>query len=105
MKISINIPSYRRAGNVKTLEYIPFAKVWVDEGEYDAYKKGNPDAEIVSCPKGIQGHGVPRVRNYIMDKEFESGADVVAILDDDLPALKDMILKKGQHLVTIGRGW
>lgn len=95
MKISINIPSYRRAGNVKTLEYIPFAKVWVDEGEYDAYKKGNPDAEIVSCPKGIQGHGVPRVRNYIMDKEFESGADVVAILDDDFTCLERYDIEEG----------
>lgn len=84
MNISINIPSYKRPDKVLTLAYIPFAKVWVDEGEAEAYKQNYPDANIVACPKGIQGFGVPRVRNYILDKEFENGADVVLIVDDDL---------------------
>lgn len=88
MRISVNCPSYRRP-KVKTLDYLPFCKVWVDEGEYPEYIKANKGFEdnIVSCPKGIQGN-LCRIRNYILDKEFEAGADVVLIVDDDLYAVK-----------------
>jgi len=88
MKIAVDIPSYRRPGDVKTLEYIPFARVWVDESEGDRYRENYPRAQIIDCPKGVQGHGVPKVRNYIMDMEFGEGADVVAIFDDDFTALE-----------------
>ena len=50
MKISVNAPSYKRANEVLTLAYLPFCKVWVDEGEEDEYKEHYPDAEIISCP-------------------------------------------------------
>ena len=84
MRISVNCPSYRRP-KVKTLDYLPFCKVWVDEGEQKEYIKANKGFEqnIVSCPKGVQGN-LCRVRNYILDKEFEAGADVVLIVDDDM---------------------
>lgn len=83
MKISINCPSYKRP-RVETLDYLPYCKVWVDEGEYEAYVKSNPQgSNIVSVPKGIQGN-LCRIRNYILDKEFERGADVVCIIDDDM---------------------
>lgn len=84
MRISVNCPSYKRP-KVKTLDYLPFCKVWVDEGEYPDYVKANKAFEknIVSCPKGIQGN-LCRIRNYILDKEFEAGSDVVLIVDDDL---------------------
>ncbi len=87
MNISINAPSYKRPDRVKTLNYIPFCKIWVDEGEAEAYRKGNPGAEIVACPKGVQGN-LCRVRNYILDTEFANGADVVLIIDDDLSYLE-----------------
>lgn len=83
MKISINAPSYRRPYGVKTLKYLPYCRVWVDCGEYEEYKKANPEAEIISCPKGVQGN-VARIRNYILKKEFERGMDAVLMLDDDL---------------------
>lgn len=87
MRISINAPSYKRPAGVKTLGYIPFCKIWVDEGEADEYRKRNPGAEIVACPKGVQGN-VARVRNYILDNEFAEGADAVLIVDDDLHYLE-----------------
>lgn len=86
MNISVNAPSYKRPNGVLTLKYIPFCKIWVDEGEAEAYRSGNPGAEIVACPKGVQGN-LCRVRNYILKTEFESGADVVLIIDDDLHSI------------------
>lgn len=86
MKISLNCPSYKRP-YVETLEYLPYCKVWVDEGEHPAYKAANPkDANIISCPKGIQGN-LCRIRNYILDTEFANGYDAVVIVDDDLKGL------------------
>ena len=84
MNISINAPSYKRA-KVEILDYLPFVKIWVDHKEYDEYIKQNKGFEnnIISCPEGIQGN-VSRIRNYILDKEFEKGADVICIIDDDL---------------------
>jgi hypothetical protein len=83
MKISVNCPSYKRPV-VETLDYLPFCKVWVDEGEYKDYVESNPPgANIVSCPAGVQGN-VCRIRNYILDIEFEKGYDIVLIIDDDM---------------------
>ena len=82
MNISVNIPSYKRP-KVLTLDYLPFCKVWVDHKEFDDYVKANPNANIISCPEGVQGN-VSRIRNYILDCEFKAGADCVIILDDDI---------------------
>lgn len=85
MKISVCCPSYKRP-IVKTLKYLPFCKVYVDSSEYDEYSKANPGAEIIECENGIQGN-VARVRNYILTKEFENGADAVCLVDDDLKGI------------------
>lgn len=87
MKISVNAPSYKRPDDVRTLDYLPFCRIWVDCKEYDDYKENNPDADIVSCPEGVQGN-LCRVRNHILQKEFEAGADVVLIIDDDFTCLR-----------------
>lgn len=87
MKISVNAPSYRRPNDVKTLSYLPYTRVWVDCKEYDAYKASYPDADIVSCPEGVQGN-LCRIRNYILKEEFARGMDVVLIIDDDLQAIE-----------------
>ena len=83
MKISVNVPSYKRPTNIKTLEYLPYARIWVEGSDYDAYKKANPKAKIVKCADGVQGN-LCRVLNYILDEEFKRGMDVVLILDDDI---------------------
>lgn len=86
MRISVCCPSYKRP-KVETLDYIPFCKVFVDCGEYEAYKAANPQtANIISCEKGIQGN-LCRIRNYILKTEFEDGADAVVIVDDDMQGL------------------
>ena len=85
MKIVVCSPSYKRP-KVKTLEYLPFCRVYVDPAEYSRYKKENPGADIVMCRTGIQGN-VARVRNYILDQEFQSGADAVALVDDDMSGM------------------
>lgn len=87
MKISVNAPSYRRPDDVKTLDYLPFVRIWVDCGEYEAYKANYPDADIVSCPDGVQGN-LCRIRNYILNEEFRRGMDVVLIIDDDFICLR-----------------
>lgn len=84
MKISVNCPSYKRPTSATTLDYIPYCKAFVDESEVEAYSENYPNATIIGCPKGIQGNGPARVRNYILDTEFANGADVVCLLDDDL---------------------
>ena len=87
MKISVNAPSYKRPDDVRTLDYLPFCKIWVDNKEYEEYKKHNPKANIISCPDGVQGN-VSRVRNYILKTEFERGMDAVVIVDDDLSCIR-----------------
>ena len=84
MRISVNCPSYKRP-KVETLKYLPFCKVWVCETEAEAYRQANPGFEenIIPCKKGIQGN-LCRIRNHILDTEFEAGADVVLIIDDDM---------------------
>ena len=84
MKISINCPSYKRP-KVKTLKYIPYCKGWVAEEEAEAYQKANKGADIniLGCKQG----NVSRVRNYILDREFANGVDVVCIVDDDLSGI------------------
>lgn len=94
MKISINAPSYKRADGVLTLSYIPFCRIWVDCKEYEEYKKNYPDADIVSCPEGVQGN-VSRVRNYILKEEFARGMDVVLTVDDDLMAIERFEYRDG----------
>ena len=83
MKISVNVPSYHRPDRIKTLEYLPYVRIWVDGSEYDEYKKAHPKADIVKCADGVQGN-LCRVLNHILDEEFKRGMDVVLILDDDI---------------------
>lgn len=82
MKISISVPSYKRP-KVETLKYLPFAKIWVAQSEFEEYKKQNPKAKIIAVPDEVQGN-VARIRNYIIDKELiENNFDVVVMMDDD----------------------
>lgn len=85
MNISICCPSYKRP-IIKTLSYIPDCKIYIDRKDEQSYFELNPNANIIICDDGIQGN-VARVRNYILDKEFQNGADVVCIVDDDLKGI------------------
>lgn len=86
MKIQVCCPSYRRP-RVETLDYLSFVRVYVDNKEFDEYKANNPEgADIVAVPDGVQGN-LCRIRNYILKTEFNNGADVVCIIDDDMKGL------------------
>ena len=85
MDIRVCCPSYKRP-IVETFDYLPWVKVYVDPKEYDEYIKKNPGKNIVKCADGVQGN-ISRVRNHILDKEFEDGAEAVLIIDDDFKGL------------------
>ena len=86
MKISVCCPSYHRP-RVETLDYLPFVRVYVDNKEFDEYVKNNPqETDIIAVPDGVQGN-LCRIRNYILDSEFNSGIDVVCLIDDDMKGL------------------
>ena len=83
---SINAPSYKRP-KVETLDYLPYARIWVAEKEFPDYQAVNgSEAVIISVPDEVQGN-VARIRNYILDEEFKRGLDGVVILDDDMNAI------------------
>lgn len=48
MKITVCSPSYKRP-KVKTLEYLPFCRVYVAPEEAEDYQKHNPGADITAC--------------------------------------------------------
>lgn len=86
MNISICCPSYKRP-KVKTLEKYPNTRVYVAESEHAAYVDANHEgADIVAVPDKVQGNAA-RIRNYILNTEFEAGADGVLLLDDDMTAV------------------
>ena len=83
MKVSVNSPSYKRPGGVDLLKYLPWCRIWVCETEAEDYQRANPGAEVVAVPVGVQGN-LCRIRNYILDREFERGMDAVCLMDDDI---------------------
>lgn len=86
MRISICAPSYKRP-KVKTLKRYPRTRVYVANSELGAYLDANPDgSDIVGVPDEVQGN-VCRIRNYILDTEFNAGADGVLIIDDDMESI------------------
>lgn len=97
MNVVFCCPSYKRT-KVKTLEYIPFCRIYVDGKEYDEYKCENKNADIVKCEDGIQGN-LCRVRNYILRSEFSGGADAVVIVDDDMNAMHLWVGDERNHTI------
>lgn len=85
MKISINIPSHKRP-IVETLRFYPHCKIWVANNELEEYKKANPDADIVVLGES-SGKNISVIRNHILKTEFDNGADVVCMLDDDVKGI------------------
>lgn len=85
MNISINCPSYNRP-KVETLSYLPMCKVWVAEEQLEEYKRQNKGFEDNFRILSRQGN-VSIARNEILRKEFEAGADVVCLVDDDMKGI------------------
>jgi hypothetical protein len=87
MRISVNIPSLHRP-ECLTAEYLKGVNVniWVEESEVSEYQRANPKANIIACEKGINGN-IARVRNHILEKEFQRGVKGVCFVDDDMRGL------------------
>ena len=95
MKISVNCPSYNRP-KVKTLAYLPFCNVWVAAEQLEDYKKHNKGFE--DNFRVLNNHGnVSIARNEIIDREFEAGADVVCMIDDDMSGIYHFERVKGSN--------
>ena len=83
IKIAYACPSYRRP-YCRTARYINKTNIYIDKSDERSYRDMNEGyGNIVVCDDGIQGN-LPRVRNYILDTEFNDGADIVVMMDDDL---------------------
>ena len=78
--IEIAIPSYKRAGDVSTLDLIPDqANVWVPASQVEEYELHYP-GRVVGIEDDLDGN-IARKRNAILDL---SPADFVLMLDDDI---------------------
>ena len=87
MKLSMNVPSYKRSRGVDILQYLPGVRIWVCETEAKQYRKDNPGAKIIPVPKGVQGN-LCRIRNWILDEEYGRGVDAVCLMDDDIRSIR-----------------
>lgn len=76
--VKVFIPSYKRAGKVKTLNTCPSATLVVAESEAEAYAAVYPN--VWAIPDDIQGN-IARVRNYILDN---AECDAVCMMDDGI---------------------
>ena len=74
----IAIPSKGRAGKVKSLKYLPTAKLFVPDFEKDAYHSFY-GSSVVAVPNNIRG--ITQTRNWILDN---AGDDSVVMVDDDV---------------------
>ena len=86
MNIKYVIPSYKRADSITTLDYLSKTIVVVAQRELEDYIKKNPyidQKRFVACPDEFQGHGKPRVLNWILDNMWDD-CDCLIELDDDI---------------------
>jgi hypothetical protein len=76
--MKIFIPSYKRAGNVKSRKIFPSGIIVCSESEADAYRSADGEPLMV-VPDLVQGN-IARVRNYIFDHGED---DKILMIDDD----------------------
>jgi len=79
-KINVAIRSYKRAGQVSSLGFFPFAKIWIPESQLEDYKKFYDPKILVAIPDEEDGN-CPKKSNAILDR---SPTDWILIIDDDI---------------------
>lgn len=102
MKIKYVIPSYKRAKEITTLDYLKKSVVVIAENELEDYMKYNPHIEkerFITCPNEYQGHGKPKVLNWILDNLFDD-CDALIELDDDIHEYKAHIKNGKDRTLT-----
>ena len=83
MDFQVAIPSYKRAGKVRTLKISPFAKLWVPESQGDDYRAEYGEDRVVTIPDDRDGN-VARKRNAISDL---IDSDRYVMMDDDITSI------------------
>jgi hypothetical protein len=86
VEVKIVIPSHRRADRVRTAAIVPGAIICVPKSQESAYRRHNPESEIVAHPDDIAG--LARKRNWIYER-FGN----VMMLDDDLTRFSRLYLE------------
>ena len=56
MKISVNVPTYKRAGMIETFALMPSATFWVHKYEVDKYRKAHNGIQIEVLPDETRGN-------------------------------------------------
>lgn len=86
LKILIAIPTYKRAGNVTTLNLFERddAVLFVDTAELDAYKEAYPKAKIVEYTGSA---GLTPKLNFILAYARKKNYDAIFKIDDDFEAM------------------
>ena len=79
-KLHIAIRSYKRAGNVKTLDLFKNGYIWIPESQLDDYLVYYDRKQIITIPDEEDGN-CPKKNNAILNRCKE---DWVLILDDDI---------------------
>lgn len=89
MNIKYCCPSYDRPTSCPVLDYLDRVKMYVSKQDYKRYLKAHPKKKrnLVVVPDGIQGNGKIKCLNWILDNEWESGADAIVMIDDDVSCL------------------
>lgn len=82
MKITIAVPTYKRAAILDTFAYLPSAKFYVHEFEVEEYREKNRGINVEPIPDELRGN-IANVRNFILDREVDSN-DAFLMLDDDV---------------------
>lgn len=79
-EIHVAIKSYKRPGKVKTLDLVPWAKIWIPESQLDDYAKYYDLEQLITIPDELDGN-LCRKQNAILDR---SPSKWTLILDDDI---------------------
>ena len=79
-KLHIAIRSYKRAGNVKTLEIFHNGYIWIPESQLNDYLEYYKKDQIITIPDDEDGN-CPKKNNAILNR---CDSDWILILDDDI---------------------
>lgn len=96
MKLSINVPTYKRAEILDTFKLLPKVNYWVHEFEVEKYREFNPGIKICVLPDEKKGN-IAVVRNHILMSELKKN-DVTVQIDDDVSHL---IFYEGKNLYKL----
>lgn len=93
MPLRIVIPSHKRHDRVYAKRVVSDPIICVAESQAEAYRRHNPDCEIVTHPDDVVGL-IPK-RNW-MARHFGE----LFMIDDDVHAVKDLVAEKGESTVV-----